>query len=279
MKREFFIALVLFGVIVFAFFGIHLLFLIKEGFTLANYLIGFLLIFPALMIVGYILLSTFFETQEHQDEVLETLIRQTLHEINLPLATINTNLTMLIKKSQDERSIKQLKRVESASYRLARLYQELSYHLKRQIAPIKREVLDLVDIIKERSEFFIELRRNPIELDLESTQIFIDKIGLEQVIDNLLENAMKYSSKSKPIKIILHSNELKIIDEGVGMDANEILRVYERYYQSNRNIKGEGIGLAIVKRYCDDEGIDLRIDSTPQKGTEVSLNFSKVYFN
>ena len=279
MKREFFIALVLFGVIVFAFFGIHLLFLIKEGFTLANYLIGFLLIFPALMIVGYILLSTFFETQEHQDEVLETLIRQTLHEINLPLATINTNLTMLIKKSQDERSIKRLKRVESASYRLARLYQELSYHLKRQIAPIKREVLDLVDIIKERSEFFIELRRNPIELDLESTQIFIDKIGLEQVIDNLLENAMKYSSKSKPIKIILHSNELKIIDEGVGMDANEILRVYERYYQSNRNIKGEGIGLAIVKRYCDDEGIDLRIDSTPQKGTEVSLNFSKVYFN
>ena len=280
MKREFLSSLLLFAIIILSFFGVLFLFLNQEGFSANNYLIGFLLLFPALMIVGYIYISTLLERQEDQEKILEHLVRETLHEINLPLATIEANISMLLKNIQDEKSIKRVKRVQSASFRLAKLYQKLSYHLKRQIFPIKKESFDLSKIISERVAFFEELGRNPIIAELETTIIFADRIGLEQVIDNLLENAMKYSDKSKPIKITLHSNELKITDQGIGMDSNEILRVYERYYQSNRKIQGEGIGLAIVKRYCDDEGIDLRIYSVPNRGTEINLDFSKsIYFS
>ncbi len=67
-----------------------------------------------------------------------------------------------------------------------------------------------------------------------------------------------------------------IRDEGIGMDENEILRVYERYYQSDRQVRGEGIGLALVKRYCDDERIALRIVSKKGEGTSVHLGLKRI---
>jgi len=68
-----------------------------------------------------------------------------------------------------------------------------------------------------------------------------------------------------------------IIDEGIGMDETQLLRVYERYYQSDNKQEGEGIGLALVKAYCDDEGIEIQIQSEKGIGTSVSLNLEKVH--
>lgn len=274
MKKELGWSLVIFGVIILAFFGIHFLFLAQEGFDRRNYLTAFSILFPGVMIVGYIFLSGLLESRHRQEEELEHLVREVLHEINLPLSTIEANTSMILKKTDDERLKRRIKRIEAASKRLARLYRELSYNIKRQIAPVERERFDLAEVVAERAGFFREMGRNPITTELESSPIVADRIGLEQVLDNLLENAMKYSDKEAPILIRLQGGELSIRDSGIGMDENEILRIYERYYQSDRNVKGEGIGLALVKRYCDDEGIGLRIRSTPGEGTEVSLDFS-----
>jgi len=275
MKKELSWSLVIFGVIILAFFGIHFLFLTQEGFDRNNYLTAFSILFPGVMIVGYIFLSGLFESRHRQEEELEHLVREVLHEINLPLSTIEANTNMILKKSDDERLKRRVKRIEAASKRLARLYRELSYNIKRQIAPVERERFDLAEVVAERAGFFQEMGRNPVTVELESSSIVADRIGLEQILDNLLENAMKYSDKEAPILIRLQGGELSIRDFGIGMDENEILRIYERYYQSDRNVKGEGIGLALVKRYCDDEGIGLRIRSTPGEGTEVSLDFSE----
>ncbi len=66
-------------------------------------------------------------------------------------------------------------------------------------------------------------------------------------------------------------------DEGVGMSPTELLRIHERYYQADDAKEGAGIGLALVKAYCDGEGIDIHIESQKGVGTEVSLNVSKVH--
>ena len=274
MKKELIWSLVIFGTIIVAFFGIHFLFLAQEGFDRSNYLTAFAILFPGVMIVGYIFLSGQLESRHRQEEELEHLVREVLHEINLPLSTIEANTSMILKKSDDERLAKRIRRIEAASKRLARLYRELSYNIKRQIAPVEREYFDLAEVVGERAGFFREMGRNPIETKLESTFITADRIGLEQILDNLLENAVKYSDKKEPILIRLDGGELLIRDRGIGMDENEILRIYERYYQSDRNVQGEGIGLALVKRYCDDEGIGLRLRSVPGEGTEVRLDFS-----
>ncbi len=61
---------------------------------------------------------------------------------------------------------------------------------------------------------------------------------------------------------------LSVEDKGVGMGPTELLRVHERYYQADDKKDGKGIGLALVKAYCDEEGIDIQIKSEKGVGTQ-----------
>ena len=90
-------------------------------------------------------------------------------------------------------------------------------------------------------------------------------------------NSMKYSEKNSPITLTLKNKILQISDEGVGMSETELLKIYERYYQADNSNEGEGIGLALVKSYCDSEGIEIEIKSQKGIGTTISLNFEKIY--
>jgi signal transduction histidine kinase len=144
---------------------------------------------------------------------------------------------------------------------------------------IEKEKFDLKALLEDRIEVFKEQKRNPFELTLEPYQIEVDKIGFEQMFDNIISNAMKYSSKDAPIRVTLDNHILSVEDEGVGMGTTELLRVHERYYQADDNKDGEGIGLALVKAYCDDEGLDIHIKSQKDIGTTVSLDMSKVHIS
>jgi signal transduction histidine kinase len=275
MNRQMKWALSIYGVIIAAFFGIHYIFLKGQGFNAENYLLGWLFLFPATLIVGYIFIFQVLEQHESREEQLEHLVREVLHEINLPVATIEANLSMIRRDlSGDGKNIRRLDRILSASRRLKKLYRQLSYNIRREIAPVEKESFDLASMLRERIAEFESLGRQSFYLETEDLAITADRIGLEQVIDNLLENAMKYSGADSTIKICLRGTELKIIDEGIGMDENEILRIYERYYQGDRRAGGEGIGLALVKRYCDENRLKLRILSSPGKGTGVHIDFA-----
>ncbi|WP_292660300.1 HAMP domain-containing sensor histidine kinase [Nitratifractor sp.] len=276
MSRELRWSLFVFVVIFLAFFGIHSFILSDQGFSASHYFWVLLLLLPGIFVVGIVFLGNLLDKQRRQEERLEHLVREVLHEINLPIATIDANLEMLHRRIDEERARKRLRRITAATRRLKRLYRELAYELRREISPVEREAFDLADLLEERVEHFRELGRNPLEVESEATPVYADRIGMEQVLDNLLENALKYSEKNAPIHITLRNGELTIRDEGIGMDENEILRVYERYYQSDRQVRGEGIGLAIVKRYCDDEGIGLRIVSRKGEGTSIHLDLTKI---
>jgi signal transduction histidine kinase len=88
---------------------------------------------------------------------------------------------------------------------------------------------------------------------------------------------MKYSSKEASIRVTLNNHILSVEDEGVGMGTTELLRVHERYYQADDKKDGKGIGLALVKAYCDEEGLEIHIKSQKGVGTSVSLNLLKVH--
>jgi signal transduction histidine kinase len=183
---------------------------------------------------------------------------------------------MLKKKATDEKTLLRLERIDGATLRLHRLYTELIYNIKKEIAPIEKERFLLSKLIQERVDAFIDFGRNEFELSLDDIEIFADKIGFEKVVDNLISNAMKYSDKTKSIKIILQNNTLIIEDKGIGMDETQLITVFERYYQLDSTAIGEGIGLAIVKSYCDNEKIKVSIYSKKNEGTKVLLNISKV---
>ncbi len=252
------------------------LFFQAQGLSWGNFWIALGMLIPASAAAGYLLLSDAVEGKERQDARLEHLTREILHEINLPVSTIQSNLQMLEVRIEDPHNRKRIARAQEALVRLRRLYDELAYAIRREFHAVETVSCDLRDVVEERVAIHREMGRNPFVTDLASLAIEIDRIGLEQVLDNLIENAMKYSPPDRPIRLWSDGTQLHIEDQGVGMDGAQIARIYERYYQGDSHNPGEGIGLALVKRYCDESGIGIRIHSQPESGTTVTLDLAQV---
>jgi len=207
---------------------------------------------------------------------LQNLSKETLHELNLPISTIMTNMHMLRKNIESEKDLKRAFRIESACDMLQQRYNELDYMIKLQSSNIKYENIQLDKLLKNRVEFLKAIYPHvEFKLILTSTQINNDKVGLSKVIDNLIDNAVKYSPNNPILNISLHDYELHIQDYGCGMDEVELLRIFDNYYQSNDKMQGFGIGLSMVKRFCDTNGILLNFKSKPDIGTTVILKFKE----
>jgi len=251
-------------------------FLKNEGFTESNYLIAAFLVLFLAAGWGYVIATHLLAPKAEQDANLSQLSSEILHELNIPLSTIKANVTLLEKRMDDERNLKRLQRITTSSLRLERLYEELVYSINKEIHPVEKVCFSLKELIEERVEVFQAFERNAFLLDLEEKMFKADKIGFEKMIDNLLMNAMKYSQKSEPVTLRLKENILSIQDEGIGMDETELLKVYERYYQADNQKEGKGIGLALVKAYCDEANIVIDIKSAKNVGTIISLTLSEL---
>lgn len=138
------------------------------------------------------------------------------------------------------------------------------------------ETFDLRDLLGERLAFL-----KPLYPQVQWTMVdepcwvSLDRIGFAKVIDNLIDNGVKYSSSPASIHIVLQDNKLSIQDEGCGMDEMTLVRIFERYYQSDAAMAGYGIGLGLVKRYCDRYKINLHVHSQPGVGTSITLEFNR----
>jgi len=251
-------------------------FMKNEGFSESNFLLASSMVLILSAGWGYIIATHLLAPKAELDANLSQLSSEILHELNIPLSTIKANTTLLKKRTEDEKTIKRLERIETSSLRLERLYKELVYSITKEINPVEKEQFSLKQLLQERIEVFEQFNRNKFNLTIEDIQLRADKIGFEKTVDNLLMNAMKYSEKESPIDISVQNNILSISDKGIGMDETQLLKIYERYYQVDSNLKGEGIGLALVKAYCDGEGIDIDIKSKKDQGTSVFLNLNKI---
>ena len=276
-RKELLIAAVIYFVTMFTLSTAVYRFLENWHLSQFNFFIAGVLVILVALGWGYVLSALIFAPKKQMEDTLTSLTNDIIHELNIPLSTIKANSEMLKKTMDDEKSLKRIKRIEDASVRLKKLYDELVYSIRKEMHSIEKEVFDLEDLIKERVSVFQEQKRNPFHLALEPFMIEADKIGFEQMLDNLLSNAMKYSSKKSTIEVVLHNQTLSVKDQGVGMSSTELLRMHERYYQADDNKEGDGIGFALVRAYCDEEGINIHIDSEKGVGTNVELDLSKVH--
>ena len=228
------------------------------------------------LIAGGILAKIALIPLKEHFEHLEIFSKETLHELNLPINTITANVEMLSKTHTDEKSLKRLERIKQAVGMLGERYNELDYLIKKQMERETIETFDLNDLLHERLGFLRSLYPHAAwEIDTSACIVRLDRIGLGKVIDNLVENGVKYSASSAHIQIVLMDDTLTICDRGIGMDEITLMRVFERYYQNNTAMPGYGIGLGLVKRYCDRHGIVLHVNSRPSEGTCVKMEFKK----
>ena len=207
-------------------------------------------------------------------EHLRSLSSQTLHELNLPIATIKSTLGMLKKDQTDPKTLKRLQRIESASQMLRRRYDELDYLIRTQTTLKIEEDFSVCELLEERVKFLQNLYpSHAIELQCKNAILKGDATGLAKVVDNLIENSVKYSQKNSKIIVSFDRKSLRIADSGKGIEEVDLIRIFDRYYQEDARSKGFGIGLSLVKKFCDKNDIELTIDSKVGKGTTVELKF------
>lgn len=239
-----------------------------------HFYILFTIIIVLIIISAIVVSKLSTEPLEEYATNLEELSTNILHELNLPLSTIKTNAQMLQKDIKTQKSTARLKRIQEASNMLETYYQELDYMITKQT---KKEVIDEIDLkalVKKRIEFMQALYPHvTFTVLLESFWIKIDKIGLQKIIDNLIDNGIKYSKDIYKIDIKLQNGLLCIKDSGIGMDEIALLRVFDKYYQNDSSMPGFGIGLSMVKRFCDENKIKINIKSKKGGGTSLFLDF------
>ena len=241
------------------------------GFSLE---ISFTLIAALTILAAYMIAKLATQPLIRYIEHLREISSQTLHELNLPIATIQTNLSMLQKQAQNEKMHKRLERIAVATAMLQERYNELDYLIKTQTKKSIQEEFFIDELVQKRIEFLKQIYpSNRFNLVLEHTKLLCDATGLAKAIDNLIDNSVKYSPKNSTITIKFTKNCLSVRDEGKGIENVELIRIFDSFYQEDSSTKGFGIGLFMVKKFCDANNIELVVDSKVGKGTTVTLCF------
>lgn len=227
------------------------------------------------IISGYLIVSYTLSTLFKTNRFLDILLKDTLHELNIPLSVINANLQMLQADEDDEKNLKRLGRIDLASKDLYALYKEVDYYIKKEIQEDVREKFYLDELIAGVVEKQREMANGvKIVPDVLHVELFADKHGFVKVVSNLVHNALKYNRDQNEICIFQEKENLIIKDQGVGMSEAELFLAFDRYYQADTTKEGYGIGLSLVKAYCDEFKITMRINSEKNVGTEIILDIS-----
>jgi signal transduction histidine kinase len=187
------------------------------------------------------------------------------------------NTKILKKKENDEKNLSRLNRIDDSCENLLKLYNQMEYGIKEQIDSVTTEYFEINEIITNSIDKFKDIKGEiKIEYDNSFLTIKADKNGFEKMIDNLISNGIKYNKQNGYIKIKCENKVLSISDSGIGIDTGNLFHVFDKYYQENSLSNGIGLGLNIVKKYCDKYKIDIKIDSKKNEGTSFYLDLKNI---
>lgn len=228
------------------------------------------------------------------DRIEDTIIREkqfssdASHELRTPLSVLKGTLELMIRKPREvayfiEKTGTCLEEVNRMSVLVDQLlllsrYEQTVDHFMLTSIHLKEMMLGII----ARHANGLEQKGIILDLDIETKRsILTNAFMIEQILENLFSNALKYSHTNGTISIfsstIDHQMTLTIQDEGIGMNKEELSQIFNRFYRADESrsfqVKGYGLGLAITKRFADLLHITIRVESLPQKGTAFMLVF------
>jgi len=239
------------------------------------------LIILFLVLTSFLLVQILIKPLSDNINLLDKFIKDTTHELITPTSTILNNIEVLDLNSIGEKNLKKINRIKIGATTISNIYKDLSFLLLNNRQKSDNKNLDLSNILFQRVEYFKILADNRkisfiVNIQKEIYAEF-DKHRLERLIDNLISNAIKFSSQNGTIFISLNGGEngIKLIieDEGIGMKNSEIDKIFTRHTRLNSNISGFGIGYDIINSIIREYNIDIDIVSGEKKGTKVILRW------
>ncbi len=225
------------------------------------------------------------------DNLRRELVANVSHDLRTPIASLHGYLeTLLLKENQlsQQQRRQYLEIALRHSAHLARLVAELFELAKLDAEDISlhREPCAIGELVQDVLLKF-QLRAREADIDLQGNipqelPLVLADIGLiERVLDNLIDNALRYTSAGGAVKVSLSARgteiDVRISDTGCGIAAEEIPHLFDRFYrgQSSSNDSagsGAGLGLAIAKRILDLHGTPIDIES--ERGVGTTFGFS-----
>lgn len=149
---------------------------------------------------------------------------------------------------------------------------------KRTLQPSRIDLRDLIQSSTDAIQHQLSENGGEITLSLDVDHIVTDRLALEQVIGNLLDNAVKYRSISRPLRIVVTSTEIQekvgitVSDNGRGINESDLSQIFELFKRVGiRDQQGEGVGLAYVQMMVRNLGGDISVTSSLGEGTTFAL--------
>ena len=207
------------------------------------------------------------------------------HDLRTPLSSIKSYAELLLttNKSIDDRGRQILDRIVKGTDKMNFLIQEILNYSRVGRTDIVFSPLDMTKLINEIKREVINALQPP-DLQFivgETPAIKGDVVMMTQVFTNLINNAVKYSSRQSPSKVkvegVVNNDEIiySIEDNGVGIDVNYYARVFELFKRMDnvKDFEGTGVGLAIVKRIVEKHEARIWFESTLGVGTIFYIAF------
>lgn len=200
---------------------------------------------------------------------------QWVHQIKTPISA----LSFLIENEEDSN---QKRLLEAELFKIEQYVELVLTYLRLDVDKndfyaenVKLQIL-INKVIKKHSNIFI-YKKISIENNVDLT-VISDKKWLEFVLDQIVSNSLKYTSKGGFLKIYREENALVIEDNGIGIQPDNLPRIFEKGYtgfNGRKDKKSSGIGLYLTKKTLDKLGHKIEITSELKKGTVVKIIFSK----
>ena len=222
------------------------------------------------------------------DEIRRDFVANVSHELRTPLSIFRGNLeTLLETHDLDQAEVRHIYRVmKRHSDRLNLLVDDLLSlaRLEAKEASLDLSWVKLPEFLNRvtrdwakrflQKKLQVELRSPP-----ELPSIRADEMRLEEIVHNLLDNAVKYSREGGRVAIGVGTRDselvLSVADEGVGIPAEDLPRIFERFYRADRarsrELGGTGLGLSIVKHIAQLHGGRVEAESVIDQGTTISV--------
>lgn len=201
------------------------------------------------------------------------------HDLRNPLNNIEALSTLL----HNEYPKEELKLILSATQQAKNIINDLIEAVKTDTGKLDIEYLNLNSFLSSTVEKWKANSKRELVLDVEEQKVltYANASKLERVLDNLISNAIKFSSDDKKINISLRKLakriEIKVKDDGIGIPKELISYIFQQFSQAGRNgLHGEksiGLGLHIAQKIMQQHGGELHVESEEDKGTTFTVLF------
>lgn len=222
--------------------------------------------------------------EEH--DKLQSLISDLSHQLKTPLTNLKMYQSIL---DDDDLSVKEIQTFkEKIRTQMAKIewivhslincmrLEENIITFSVEILPVKFTIIDAIDSIQINAD----LKEIKLELSLEFNQrimVLHNFNWTREVLINILDNAIKYSPVKSSINIHLETTEMYTVicisDQGMGIRAEEINQIFQRFYRSSdtKNTEGSGIGLYLSRLILEKEQAYITVESTLKKGSTFKI--------